>query len=158
MKEIERILVPLDFSAHTPEVLRYAVDVAQRYGAALVLLHVLQAERYVLPGQHMLPGPEGLELISAEIDLKLAGMARGLRDANLRIECEVRRGPAIPNILLAARDARADMIIMGTHGHTGLKHLWIGSVAESIVRTAPCPVLTVRARADADQPGLTYQS
>jgi universal stress protein A len=146
MKQFQHILVPVDFSDHTSRVVDYAVGFARRYGARIRLLHVIQADRYVLPGHYMLPGPELLERIAAEMELKLAALSKGLLTTGAPVECEVRRGLAIPTILEAARDVAADLIVMGTHGHTGIKHLWIGSVAENIVRTAPCPVLTVRAR------------
>jgi nucleotide-binding universal stress UspA family protein len=145
MTPITRILVPFDFSVHASKALSHAIDLAQHYDADVMLLHVFQTESYVLPQRHVLPGPEALEQISAELDSKLAGVANDVLATGVRVESIVRRGVAATAILATARETKSDLIVMGTHGHTGAKHLWFGSVAENVVRPALCPVLTVRA-------------
>ena len=143
MISIKRILVPTDFSDDGKTALQYAVAFADQFGAAVELLHVLE------------PVPPGalLSYISLE-DLK-KGM---LADAEKNIEelhsewddyaFPVKRtvvdGHPFVEIIKHAKEGDADMIIMGTHGRGAIAHMLLGSVAEKVVRTASCPVLTVR--------------
>ena len=143
---ITRILVPTDFSPDADAALRYAIDLAKPFGASVDLLHVLE--------DPLAAGMWSAEFYTAEIaglSVNLVKNAearlRGIVDetkAPLRLSSEVRIGPAFATILDAAREHGADLIVMGTKGRTGLAHLLMGSVAERVVRLAPCPVLTVR--------------
>ena len=145
---ITRILVPTDFSADADAALEYATELAQRSGAAVHLLHVVE--------NPMLPGVWSSEMYTAE----LAGLQVNLvRDADERLRQvipsiagnrygfahEVRTGRPWSTIVDYAREKLIDLIVMGTAGRTGLSRAMMGSVAERVVRSAPCPVLTLRA-------------
>jgi len=142
---ITRILVPTDFSHDAGAALTYALGLAQPFGAAVALLHVVE--------DPLAAGVWSSEVYTAEI----AGLQINLvRDAEQRLKeyaaerggpitTEVRTGPAARVILDFAREQAFDLIVMGTHGRTGLAHVVMGSVAERVVRLAPCPVLTLRA-------------
>ena len=147
---ITRILVPTDFSADAEAAFRYALDLAKPFGATVELLHVVE--------DPLAAGMWSAEFYTAEIaglnvnlvkdaEARLRGIA-GDAKAPLRVMSEVRIGPAFATILDTAREDRADLIVMGTKGRTGLAHLLMGSVAERVIRLAPCPVLTVRRTAD----------
>ena len=142
---IKRILVPTDFSADAAAALTYALRFAQPFGASVHLLHVV--------ADPMAAGAWSSAVYTAEI----AGLHINLvRDAERRLQqeaadkgapitTEVRTGHAAHVILDLANERGIDLIVMGTHGRTGLAHLVMGSVAERVVRLAPCPVLTMRA-------------
>jgi nucleotide-binding universal stress UspA family protein len=143
---ITRILVPTDFSADADAAFRYAIELAKPFGAIVELLHVVE--------DPLAAGMWSAEIYTAEI----AGLQINLvKDAEARLRSiiedtktpirltgEVQTGAAAATILDAARDRHSDLIVMGTKGRTGLSHLLMGSVAERVVRLAPCPVLTVR--------------
>ena len=142
---ISRILVPMDFSVHADAAFAYALDLARALSAAVHLLHVVE--------DPLAAGVWSADMYTAEI----AGLQINLvRDAEDRlgglvaphtgtVTSEVRRGRAAKQILDAATEWRADLIVMGTHGRTGIAHAVMGSIAEKVVRLAPCPVLTLHA-------------
>lgn len=145
---IKRILVPMDFSSDSLHALACAAELASSFGAELRLLHVVEpiyvAEPYLgispnvgrfLDEQRRI-GKEQLERIAA--DLKKQGH---------RVRTAVEYGSPAPVIVDTAKSGGASLIVMGTHGRTGLAHMLIGSVAEKVVRRASCPVLTVRGAA-----------
>jgi nucleotide-binding universal stress UspA family protein len=142
MLQITRILVPTDFSAHSRQALKYACAIAERFSSELHLLNVVQplalSTPYVgaLPDELMYPVPAARQ----ELD-KLE--APGLEQA-ASVERAVRTGTPFVEIVRYAREKNIDLIVMGTHGHGGLVHALLGSVAEKVVRKAGCPVLTVR--------------
>jgi len=136
---ITRILVPTDFSPQSAGALDYARDLAQQFGASLHLLHI--ANRPLLA--------EGLAaeaLISEEFesDMVRETEARMRKLAPEAASTDVVFGYANKSIVDWASRLGADLIVMGSHGRSGIAHLMLGSVAEAVVRTAPCPVLTVR--------------
>lgn len=143
---LKKILVPVDFSEFSQKAVRYAVRFAEQFSATVVLVHVVEPVRY--PESVIIP----LEMEEANQDrLKqarkaLAASARKALPPELARECVVRLGVPFSEIVKAAKDLDVDLVIMATHGHTGLKHLLLGSTAERVVRLAPCPVLTVRER------------
>ena len=143
---LKRILVPIDFSDHSVKALRYAVRFAEQFGAALVLVHVAEPVRY--PESIIIP-PAMEEANRELVKRTRAALAKfAAKEVPPRLACQslVRLGPAYEEIAAAARETDADLIVIATHGHTGLKHLVLGSTAERVVRHAPCPVLTVRER------------
>ena len=145
MSTFRKILVPVDFSEHSDEAVRVASDLAKLCGAPLTLVHVYQLPVYPLPEGAIFPPPEAVaeQLTTAGRDLdKLAATARAAGAPG--VETVVRQGVPFSDIVAFARDGGFDLIVMGTHGRTGLKHLLIGSVAEKVVRKAPCAVLTIR--------------
>jgi universal stress protein A len=144
MANLKRILVPTDFSAPADEALDYALSLGRPFGAAVTLLHVfedpfalsLYSEQYVpMP-------PEMRDEILDHIRARLA--ERVARSGRTDVTSIILTGPTAPTIAESAREQKADLIVMGTHGRHGVTHLLLGSVAERVVRTAPCPVLTVR--------------
>jgi nucleotide-binding universal stress UspA family protein len=146
MKPLSTILVPVDFSAHSDEALRFAADLARRYDAALQLLHVFEPPSYALPEGYVLPSPDQLGMIISEIEKKLsAAKADALISGAPRVSTLMLQGGAVSEILRLSVEGGYGLIVMGTHGRTGIKHLIIGSVAENVVRKAACPVLTMRA-------------
>jgi nucleotide-binding universal stress UspA family protein len=141
-----KILVPIDFSTHAEEIVPLVVDLSRRYQATLTFAHVFQPAHYALPDGFVLYTPSELTELLAEIDRLLnekANAARSAGAAGVAIE-KLQGVPATEIVDLARRDA-FDLIVMSTHGRSGFRHAILGSVTEKVVRTAPCPVLTVRA-------------
>lgn len=138
----DRILVPIDFSDCSLDALEYAVVVAQRAKASLTLLHVLEPVSYGL--DFALPQMTKREQMRDAIKERLAGLVSALTAVGVKSDYLIRGGLPGDSILAAARSQPVDMILMGTHGRRGLSHAFYGSVAESVLRKAQCPVLTVR--------------
>jgi nucleotide-binding universal stress UspA family protein len=143
--EIRRILAPTDFSEPSKQAVAYAYELAERFGAKLLLLHVVELPAY--PVEIFLPAAGGTTLLDdleqqARIDL--AQLRPEAEDGKVEVTCQVVVGTPYYKILEVAAADKADVIVMATHGRTGLSHLVMGSVAERVVRMAPCPVLTIR--------------
>lgn len=134
--EIKKILCPVDFSEPGRYAFDYACAVARRHGASLELLHVAEASAYAED-----PLPSGQ--VSYEQSLKMQ-LEQWAGNAGCPAETNLMTGIPYDEIVKRAEEIHTDMIVIGTHGRTGLKHMLIGSVAERVVRTAACPVLTVR--------------
>jgi nucleotide-binding universal stress UspA family protein len=133
---IQKILCPVDFSTPGRFAFEYACAVARHHNATLELLHVAEPSAYA---EDELPdGKLSIEASSRQQLQELADQADCPAEINL-----VAGIPCI-EIINRAEQIHADLIVIGTHGRTGIKHLMIGSVAERVVRTASCPVLTVR--------------
>jgi nucleotide-binding universal stress UspA family protein len=146
MIDLRRILVPTDFSKHSHTALTYAASFAEKFGAEIHLLHVVQDFAVFFPdpiaaGSAAFP-PTGQ--LTAAVRAALDRTVAEHKLQNLRVHAEAREGAPYHEIVAYAREHEIDLIIMGTHGRTGLAHLLLGSVAEKVVRRAPCPVLTVR--------------
>jgi nucleotide-binding universal stress UspA family protein len=143
MNPIRKILVPTDFSEHSALALSYAVDLAKRYSATLTLLHVYPVVNYAAAEGFALYTPEQLAKLITPLTAQLhANEAEARKTGAEQINSMMEQGDAYQEILEQA--PHFDLIVMGTHGRTGLKHALMGSVAEKVVRTSPCPVLTVR--------------
>jgi len=143
--KIERILVPLDFSAPSMEALDYAVALAKQFRAAIHLVHVYppdEAASTPAAGHLLLQSAEAIERLSEE----LTGIHRKRVEPFRPQNCHIRSGRPDEQIVGLAREIDADLIALSTRGHSGLKHLLLGSTAERVVRSAPCPVLIVRER------------
>ena len=142
-----RILVPTDFSELSAVALDYAEALAERCGASLHVLHVIE-DRFLLGATSSeiyvpdVPALRAALVTSAESELATF-VADRVRNA-VRVTTEVRVGNAATVICEVAGATARDLGVMGTHGRTGIAHLLLGSVAEKVVHTAPCPVLTVR--------------
>jgi nucleotide-binding universal stress UspA family protein len=146
MITIRRILAPTDFSDNALPAVRYAVELADKFAAELVLLHVVQDLALVLPDAVMatpVVSPDLAQLVTAA-RTGLANLIAAEKLGRLNPKVEVRIGAPAGEIVDAADELKCDLICVSTHGRTGLAHLLLGSVAEKIVRHAPCPVLTVR--------------
>ena len=141
-----KILVPTDFSEGSRHALHYAVGFCKQFGSSLVLLHVI--EDLPVPS---LTGYEGLDLgiyqerLQADSSLQFERVVRETPDlGDIEVERRTRNGLPYLEIIEEARESRVDLIVLATHGRSGLSHFLLGSVAEKIVRNSPCPVLTMR--------------
>jgi len=136
---ITRILVPTDFSLCSLNALEHAEELAQRLGAELIVLHV-----EAVP----VAGSTRAEVTHAAAEGELTRTTDQLRRHRLEVRGLLRMGAADEEILDAALTEHASLIVMGTHGRKGVAHMLLGSVAERVLRSAPCPVLTVGRRKD----------
>ena len=147
MTGITRILVPTDFSAASREAFASARALAERFGASLHLVHAFE-DPYttaVFAAEMYAPLPPALrDKMVLDIEERLADWFPVADRARFKGTAEAVLGPAATSIVEYAERLGADLIVMGTHGRGGMAHLLLGSVAERVVRTAPCPVLTVR--------------
>jgi nucleotide-binding universal stress UspA family protein len=144
MLEIKKILCPLDYSEPSLEALKEACDWAQHFNAELLVVHVVPAIQPVL---YEVPIAV-VNLMAAdeerrELDLKrLKDVVAESVPAGVPVTCEVLTGDPACEVVEAARRHEVDLLVLSTHGYTGWRHLVFGSIAEAIVRTATCPVLT----------------
>jgi len=140
MLAIRTILHPTDFSEQAEFAFRLAAALARDHGARLILLHVISGSAIVY-GEGVVP-PLSLEDDRERWEKELHQL--GVSDPSVPVEHRLKDGDPVTEILAVAEQSSADLIVMGTHGRTGLERLLMGSVAEQVVRKAPCPVLTVR--------------
>jgi nucleotide-binding universal stress UspA family protein len=142
---IRSILVPIDFSVHSKNALKYAVLMARQFGAALHLVYVVEPTIYPADlgfGQVVLPGVEEELRQKGALELR-ALIEKEIGDA-VSATSMVRTGNPHHEILNEAEEKEVDLIIVATHGHSGVEHMLFGSTADRIVRHARCPVLIVR--------------
>jgi universal stress protein A len=141
---LKKILVPVDFSDCATKALRYAIPFAHQHGAEVVLLYVAPSTSYA-GGEY---GIIDVTAIDAEVrasgERRLKDFAAEELPADLTAQTLVRSGSPTSEIVDLAAELPADLIVISTHGYSGLKHVFLGSVAEHVVRHAPCPVLVVR--------------
>jgi nucleotide-binding universal stress UspA family protein len=135
-------LVPLDFSGKSRQAFRCAVPLAEKFGARLILIHVLPLPTFDAV-ELGIPLPDQRASRRAAHE-RLRATARDALPAALPVSCHVLLGHAATEIVAAARRHRADLIVLSTKGRSGLRRLVLGSTAESVVRHAHCPVLAVR--------------
>ena len=146
MLEIKTILHPTDFSESSKHAMTYAIALSQEFNAKLCLLHVIEEISSALYFDMLQAPPLTQLMINIEkqakqaLDEILPAELRG----KLPTDYILRKGVPFVEILQCASQVKADMIVLGTHGRTGLKHALFGSVAEKVVRKASCPVLSVR--------------
>ncbi|HYG36518.1 MAG TPA: universal stress protein [Clostridia bacterium] len=134
---LKRILVPVDFSECSKKALAYAVPFARQFKAELVLINVLSP--YPVTPEMAPIGVEDFEGAAIEME-----KVRELVGEGVAVKTLLRKGSPHLEIFEAAKELEADLIILATHGRTGLAHLLLGSTTEKVVRQAPCPVLVVR--------------
>jgi len=146
MIKLRHILCPVDFSTYSDHAMCYAAALAGKFGAELTLLHVVAPVVAALPGEAALQ--DMVQVRSEEIEAacreRLEKTVGDLTAQGLQVQCRVLNGVPYLEIIRFARDSGTDLIVLGTHGRTGITQLLIGSVAERVVRKAPCPVLTVK--------------
>ena len=146
MIDIKHILFPTDFSEPAQHAMRFAVSFAQEYGAKLTILHVVEDMANAIHFD-LLQAPPLAQLLTESEERARAELAELMPTAlspPVESECLLRHGIPFVEIVRAAAEFKSDLIVLGTHGRTGLTHALFGSVAEKVVRKAPCPVLTVR--------------
>jgi len=142
---LKRLLVPIDFSGFSKNALAYAISVASRFQSELLLLYVVEPTVYPADlgfGQVSLPDIEKELAERAKTSLDQLVMSQIGDRAKARTL--VRRGRPYQEIIATAVEEKSDLIVIATHGHTGVEHLIFGGTAEKVVKRAPCPVLVVR--------------
>ena len=151
---IKKILVPTDFSDLSVEAVRYAMSLSEMYGAALLLLHIVDDAPVLALHTMELTSDFVIDDTTRTSEHHLEEFARthGIRSGH-GLTLATRRGNPYDEITRYAAEEQADLIVMATHGRTGLAHVLLGSVAEKVVQHADIPVLTIKpARIRADRP------
>jgi nucleotide-binding universal stress UspA family protein len=144
MNGFKKILCPVDYSVCSNEALKKAVYLAQRDNAKLYLIHVVDIRMYGHEAPLSFEMPKPSEATLKKVKEDLANSVLKEAKGKLDVETMVTMGIPAVEIINTAREKGVDLIVMGTHGRTGISHVVIGSVAENVVRKAPCPVLTVK--------------
>lgn len=143
--QIKNILVPIDFSEYSKSSLKYSCDFAKLFNAKLFLIHVI--EPVIYPPDFSM-GQISIPSINNEVNERAKQELDNLCEACIEPEVEVttiiKSGKPFYEIIETAEEIDADLIIIATHGHSGVEHILFGSTAEKVVRKAPCPVLTTR--------------
>jgi nucleotide-binding universal stress UspA family protein len=142
---IKKVLVPIDFSDYSKSSLKYAVNFAKSFGAEITLVYVIEPIIYppdFSMGQIAIPSvsPEWDERAKDELDK----LAKNEISPDVKVKVVIKTGKPFVEIIETASEENVDLIIIATHGHSGVEHILFGSTAEKVVRKAPCPVLTLR--------------
>ena len=142
---IKKILVPIDFSDYSKSALKYAVNFAKSFNADMTLIYVV--EPIVYPPDFSM-GQIAIPTVSTEWDERareeLYKLAKTQIPADVKVKTIIKTGKPFVEIIETATEENIDLIIIATHGHSGVEHILFGSTAEKVVRKAPCPVLTLR--------------
>jgi nucleotide-binding universal stress UspA family protein len=149
MLQVQRILVPVDFTDTTEVVIEYAVGLAQRMGSSITILHAYQIPVYGFPDGAFITAAEVAAQLSTAAQAHLDALQERYNDRGPPVTTVLRDGVAWEEINAVAADLSADLIIIGTHGRRGLARALLGSVAENIIRTANIPVLVIHGPRDA---------
>jgi nucleotide-binding universal stress UspA family protein len=144
--DIKRVLAPTDFSPHSEKSVRFACAMAEKFGAELHLVNVLSEIIPAGPDPLLMPilPPQFYQENEARAKETLRSVIQTSWGKPTKLVTAVRWGSPVEAIVDYAREQHIDMIVIATHGRTGLSHVLLGSVAERIVREASCPVLTIR--------------
>jgi nucleotide-binding universal stress UspA family protein len=140
----KKVLCPIDFSDNARAALRVAVEVCSQFEADLVLFHSYELPGYTLPEGSVVPSPKMLQDLADRAEEHLLEWQRAARDMGApRVSTAKGIGEPSAEIVELGKEGGFDLIVVGTHGRTGLRHALLGSIAERVVRRAGCPVLTV---------------
>ncbi len=139
---IKTILVGTDFSSYSERALDYALNFAEKFAAKILLIHVIESFNYSVTDSMTVVGHE--QALSVTAAALLENQMKGFKDQSIKIRSHLTHGSPYHEIIKKAEEDGVDLIVLGTHGRSGMEHLLLGSVAERVVRTAACPVLTVR--------------
>ena len=142
----KHILVPTDFSEYADDALDYAIALAQKLQARLTLLHAVETTPLEVAESATQRPPSYWQELGTGTEQSMEEFLKRLHDVGLQGETLIVHGVPFQAIIDTAKDKGADLIVMGTHGRTGLTHVLMGSVAERVVRMAPCPVLVTRGK------------
>ena len=145
--DLRHILVPVDFSSHSLTAIRFASDWAKRFRASVCLLHVVEPVNMSAPfgAQAVILPPPPIDY-RTQAKAHLEELARKEFPRQKNVTAIVRDGVPYDSIIATAAKLKSDLIVISTHGRTGLMRVLMGSTAERVVRHAPCPVLTVRTK------------
>lgn len=142
---IKKILVPIDFSDYSKSALKYAKEFSKYFGAEIILIYVV--EPMVYPPDFSM-GQIAIPTIDIELDKRakeeLEKLAKNEIHSDTKFQIVIKTGKPFVEIIQTASEMDIDLIIIATHGHSGVEHILFGSTAEKVVRKAPCPVLTLR--------------
>lgn len=142
MIEFGKILFPTDFSESAENAARYAISLAKKYGGKLYIVHIVEPFTYTTDfGLDYSVQYKEMEATARRL---LDEFVTSIQRNNLNAEGVLLSGEPFVEIIKYAKREQVDLIVMGTHGRTGLEHMLLGSVAEKVVRKSPCPVLTVK--------------
>jgi len=143
--DIKKILVPIDFSDYSKSALKYAVSFAKLFNSEMVLIYVV--EPVIYPPDFSM-GQIAIPSVNTEWDKtaieQLEKLSKSEIPGNIKVKTLVKTGKPFVEIIETAANENIDLIIIATHGHSGVEHILFGSTAEKVVRKAPCPVLTLR--------------
>ena len=143
--KIKKVLVPIDFSDYSKSALKYAVNFAKSFNAEIILIYVV--EPVIYPPDFSM-GQIAMPSINTEWDERakdeLAKLAKNEISGVDSVKSVIKTGKPFVEIIETAKEENVDLIIIATHGHSGVEHILFGSTAEKVVRKAPCPVLTLR--------------
>ena len=143
--EINKILVPVDFSDYSKSSLRYAVNFSKLFKAEMILIYVV--EPVIYPPDFSM-GQIAIPSVHSEWDKRareeLDKLSKSEIPADVKVKSIIKTGKPFMEIIETASEENVDLIIIATHGHSGVEHILFGSTAEKVVRKAPCPVLTLR--------------
>jgi nucleotide-binding universal stress UspA family protein len=142
----KRVCCPIDFSDASRAAMEVAADLCRRTGAELILLHAYPIPGYTFPDGSVVASPKMMQDLADQAERHLEEWrVQGEKIVGMpRVTADKAVGEPAAEILSFAKDRRVDLLVMGTHGRTGLEHALMGSIAERVVRRAHCPVLTVR--------------
>ena len=140
---LKSILVPVDFSECSEKALLYARGFAKQFGARIVLVHVVELS-YSYADMAIFDYASLEKDLRRGAEIRLQSLAKGVEKDGTKVTVEIRLGRPAREVAEIAKELGTDLIVISTHGYTGLKHALLGSNAETIVRHAPCPVLVVR--------------
>jgi universal stress protein A len=148
LTQIKKLLVPVDFSEPSQKAVKYAERFAEQFGASVTLVHVIEPVWYPHDWDYMplVNMQAARDAQTKQTRRQLLSLAEKTVDEIVPVTVAVRSGSPWNEIAALAKEEQSDLIIIGTHGRTGLGHMFIGSTAERVVRHAPCPVLVVRER------------
>ena len=141
---VQHVLIPVDFSTYAEQALDYAIALAKKLPARVTLLHAIQPPVAVNIEGGLWPSSTYIQELEAESTRDMETYLTRVTAAGVQGEMRVVHGVPFHQIIETAKAHQADLIVMGTHGRAGLAHALLGSVAERVVRLAPCPVLVVR--------------
>lgn len=144
MIRLKTVLCPTDFSNFSAHALPYGVEFARKFGATLILLHVMNLPDYVKGYYIPLDEHHVQRTMTETAENELASQKAALEKDGVKVETAVVSGSPSFEIVRFAREREVDLIVLSTHGRGHLVHMLIGSTAERVVRDAPCPVLTLR--------------
>jgi len=145
---LDTILVPTDFSSPADAALRYAVELASRVGSKVIVLHAFVPSVLPILDGAIIPTASELAEEVSIAEKRLAELAVRFARTGMVLETKAVQGAAVEEILRVTQAQACDLIVMGTHGRTGLARIALGSVAERVVRAAPVPVLTIRTKSE----------
>jgi nucleotide-binding universal stress UspA family protein len=139
---IKTILVGTDFSSCSDRALEYAINFSEKFGSEILLIHVIESFNYSVTDSMTVVGHE--KALSVTAAALLDNQIKALKTHDISLRSHLSHGAPCREIINKAEGEGIDLIVLGTHGRSGMEHFLLGSVAERVVRTARCPVLTVR--------------